>query len=183
LRQWARRPRADRHSPLPGGFGAPLVRHYDRSARSSLHWRRGGSSRSHPAVPGNAARSCVRGNSLTRAAVERRKASASRWTRGFARSAFGWQHPMRGEAPRDSRAYRRSASLHFFEAKRIRGFGRQTSGAMHRENASARSFRPREAGEGDHWSSRSERTVVEGAPDSQLHCCRRTFEASPRRYP
>src|ERR1700680_1998094 len=28
-------------------------------------------------------------------------------------------------------------------------------------------IRPREAGEGDHWSSRSERTVVEGAPDSQ----------------
>jgi hypothetical protein len=39
------------------------------------------------------------------AAVERRKASASRWTRGRARSAFGWQHPMRGEAPRDSCAF------------------------------------------------------------------------------
>jgi hypothetical protein len=52
----ARSPRAERHTPLPGGFGAPLVRHYDRSARSSLHWRRGGSSRLHPAVPGNAAR-------------------------------------------------------------------------------------------------------------------------------
>src|SRR5580700_10871365 len=31
-------------------------------------------------------------------------------------------------------------------------------------------FRPREAGEGDHWSSRSERTVVEGALDSPLRC-------------
>jgi len=47
----------------------------------------------------------VRGNSLARTAVERRKASASRWTRGRARSAFGWQHPMRGMAPRDSCAF------------------------------------------------------------------------------
>jgi len=31
-------------------------------------------------------------------------------------------------------------------------------------------FRHREAGEGDHWSSRSERTVVEGARDSALRC-------------
>jgi hypothetical protein len=34
-------------------------------------------------------------------------------TRRRARSASGWRHPLRGEAPRDSRAYRRSASLHF----------------------------------------------------------------------
>src|SRR5580704_14167169 len=33
---------------------------------------------------------------------------------------------------------------------------------MRRENERARAIRPREAGEGDHWSSRSERTVVEG---------------------
>src|ERR1700688_4725862 len=51
------------------------------------------------------------------AAVERREASAFRCTRGHARSADGWQHPLRGEAPRDSRAYRRSASLYFLEAK------------------------------------------------------------------
>jgi hypothetical protein len=31
---------------------------------------------------------------------------------------------------------------------------------------------PAIAGEGDHWSSRSERTVVEGAPDSPLRCRR-----------
>src|SRR4029077_9259715 len=43
---------------------------------------------------------------------------------------------------------------------------------------SAATFRPREAGEGDHWSSRSERTVVEGAPDSKLRCrCRRFLVA------
>src|SRR5580704_11597865 len=37
-------------------------------------------------------------------------------------------------------------------------------------------FRPREAGEGDHWSSRSERTVVEGAPGPPLRCCRGTLK-------
>jgi hypothetical protein len=42
---------------------------------------------------------------------------------------------------------------------------------VRRENESARTIRPREAGEGDHWSSRSERTVVEGAQDSEF-CCR-----------
>jgi hypothetical protein len=117
------------------------------------------------------------------AAVERREACASRWTRGFARSADGWQHPLRGEAPRDSRAYRRSASLLFFEAMRIRSFGWQTSGAGALRERERFSFRPREAGEGDHWSSRSERTVGEGAQDSKLRCRRRTIEASSRRYP
>jgi hypothetical protein len=43
--------------------------------------------------------------------AERRARSAER--AAFARSADGWRHPLRGEAPRDSRAYRRSASLHF----------------------------------------------------------------------
>jgi hypothetical protein len=42
---------------------------------------------------------------------------------------------------------------------------------------SAISFRPREAGEGDHWSSRSERTVVEGAHDSELRRRCRTVKA------
>jgi hypothetical protein len=56
---------------------------------------------------------------------------------------------------------------------------------MHRENEDACAIRPREAGEGDHWSSRSERTVVEGAPDVELRCRRRNFppqeEARKRR--
>jgi hypothetical protein len=33
---------------------------------------------------------------------------------------------------------------------------------------------PNKAGEGDHWSSRSERTVVEGAPEAQLRYRLRT---------
>ena len=39
---------------------------------------------------------------------------------------------------------------------------------MRRENEIAFLSAPAIAGEGDHWSSRSERTVVEGAPDSEL---------------
>ena len=51
---------------------------------------------------------------------------------------------------------------------------------MRRENATT--FRPREAGEGDHWSSRSERTVVEGAQDAELrYRCRRITAAELRR--
>jgi hypothetical protein len=34
--------RARSRKPLPGGFGCTPGRHYDRSARSSLHWRRRG---------------------------------------------------------------------------------------------------------------------------------------------
>ena len=49
-------PRAERHIRLPGGSGHRPRRHYDRPARCLLHWRRGGSSRSHPVIPGSAAR-------------------------------------------------------------------------------------------------------------------------------
>ena len=47
--------------------------------------------------------------------------------------------------------------------------------AARRENGIARTFRLREAGEGGHWSSPSERTVVEGARDSTCWCCCRTI--------
>jgi hypothetical protein len=61
----------------------------------------------------------------------------------------------------------------------------KTRAPVRRENESARTIRPREAGEGDHWSSRSERTVVEGAPDSKLRFrCKRFSsheEASERK--
>ena len=46
-----RRLRAGFATPLPGGFGTPPGRHYDRSARSSLRWGRGGpKARSHPVL-------------------------------------------------------------------------------------------------------------------------------------
>ena len=35
-------PRAERHTPLPGGFGKTPGRHYDRSATLSLDWDRRG---------------------------------------------------------------------------------------------------------------------------------------------
>ena len=48
----------------------------------------------------------------------------------------------------------------------------------HRDREQALTFiRPRDSGEGDHWSSRSERTVVEGAPKSELVV---VAEESPR---
>ena len=46
-----RRLRAGFATPLPGGFGTPPGRHYDRSARSSLRWdRRGPEAGSHPVL-------------------------------------------------------------------------------------------------------------------------------------
>src|ERR1700746_2846720 len=51
-----RSPRAKLVTSLPGGSGHRPGQHYDWSARCSLHWRRGGSSRLHPVIPGSAAR-------------------------------------------------------------------------------------------------------------------------------
>ena len=93
----------------PGGFGAPLVRHVP--VREELAALAPG--RVLPFAPGDSRKrgpKLSRGATPANAAVERRKASAAGRTRGFARSAEGWCHPLRGEAPRDSRAYRRSAS-------------------------------------------------------------------------
>ena len=50
----------------------------------------------------------------------------------------------------------------------------KTRTRMRRENEIAFPSATAIAGEGDHWSSRSERTVVEGAPDAELRFrCRR----------
>src|SRR5580704_4411531 len=138
-----------------------------RGAAAGLGQERAGYARElpRPRKPGLESKS--RGlETLVRAAVERRKASASRWTRGPARSAYGWQHPMRGEAPRDSCAFSALRLPLFFWRQKLRGFDLQNSGAGASRERDRFSFRPREAGEGDHWSSRSERTVVEGAPVS-----------------
>jgi hypothetical protein len=53
--------------------------------------------------------------------------------------------------------------------------GRVNTARARTRRESAPPFRPREAGEGDRWSSRSERTVVEGAPDAQLRFRCRTI--------
>jgi hypothetical protein len=66
--------------------------------------------------------------------------------------------------------FRRSASPYFLEAKAwwlwSAKLGRGCVAGMRTRAPSA----PAIAGEGDHWSSRSERTVVEGAQDSELRC-------------
>jgi hypothetical protein len=63
------------------------------------------------------------------AAVERRKASASRWTRGRARSANRWQHLIAWRGPTGQlRLFGAPPPLIFWRQK-ICGFGRQNSGA------------------------------------------------------
>jgi hypothetical protein len=50
----------------------------------------------------------------------------------------------------------------FFGGKQFLPFDTKARMRMYRENDIARTIRPREAGQGNHWSSRSERTMVEG---------------------
>jgi hypothetical protein len=50
----------------------------------------------------------------------------------------------------------------FFGGEHVVPFVTKARMRMYRENDIARAIRPREAGQGNHWSSRSERTVVEG---------------------
>jgi hypothetical protein len=123
-------------------------------------------------VPGNLAWSRKSGvKASARAAVERRKASASRWTRGRARSANRWQHLIAWRGPTGQlRLFGAPPPLIFWRQK-LGGFGRQNSAAKCvARTGSFASSAPAIAGEGDHWSSRSERTVVEGAQDSELRC-------------
>ena len=75
------------------------------------------------------------------AAVERRKASASppkgeeeKRTRGRARSASRWQHPMRGEAPRDSCAFSALRLPLFFGGKSLVALVGKTRARVRREN-------------------------------------------------
>jgi hypothetical protein len=101
-----------------------------------------------------------------RAAVERRKASALRSARAAS-----------DDAAQDLRLSALCLPL-FFGGEHFVPFVAKTRMQMHRENEIARTIRPREAGEGDHWSERSERTVVEGAPDAELRCqCNRITAA------
>src|ERR1700688_1473407 len=73
--------------------------------------------------------------------------------------------------------FRRSASPYFFGGKSLVALVGKTRTRVRRENGSVRTIRPRQAGEVDHWSSRSERTVVEGAQDAELRCRCRTVKA------
>ena len=72
-------------SPLPGGSGAPLGRHKDRSARSSLDWTSPRRAK-HPPQPrprkrGSGAEPMLVATGLASAAAKRRKAGAPRLAR------------------------------------------------------------------------------------------------------
>jgi hypothetical protein len=131
-------------------------------------------------VPGNLARSRVRikpGES--RGGAPRGERARSRWfcvsgssvARFRARGAGGWQHPFCVARTPYPCVCRRSASPHYFGGERSLSCCAHASyGAIAlRERAHASA--PAIAGEGDHWSSRSERTVVEGAR-AVTSCCR-----------
>jgi hypothetical protein len=118
--------------------------------------------------------------------VERREASApeaggsrKRIVRGArrARSADRWQHLFVWCGPFDLRLPALRLPSFYLEAKhQWLSFLLQNSGAK----GAARTMtliRPRDSGGGDHWSSRSERTVVEGAHDSKFRCrCRKILQ-------
>jgi hypothetical protein len=67
--------------------------------------------------------------------------------------------------------------LIFLEAKRSLSFCAHASSGAIAPRGRAHASAPAIAGEGDHWSSRSERTVVEGALAVLLRCCCRGMTA------
>src|ERR1700722_2273943 len=95
-------------------------------------------------------------------------------------TSAAWRGPTR-----QSRLFGAPPPLIFFGGKSLVALVGKPRAQVRRENEAACTIRPREAGEGDHWSSRSERTVVEGAQDSKLRFrCRRFSsheEASERK--
>jgi hypothetical protein len=100
-----------------------------------------------------------------RAAVGRRKASAPRSARAASDDAAHSFAPFGALPPL------------IFWRRTLRAVRYQNSDADVSRERDRFSFRPRDSGEGDHWSSRSERTVVEGAPDSELRCRCRKFSS------
>ena len=115
--------------------------------------------------------------------MERRKASApeaggscKRIVRGArrARGADRWRHLFVWCGPFDLRLPALRLPSFYLEAKQQwLSFLLRNSGAK-RAARTTSLIRPRAAGEGDHWSSRSERTVVEGAQDStRRYRCRK----------
>ena len=169
--------------PRPGGFGHHVRRYYGRRA-GCCRWTGTGARRVTPPraasqetchkQPGLKSKS--RGlETSVKAAAERREASAAeaggpckRMVRGArrARSANGWRQPLAWRGQFSVCAFRRSASPHFIWRRNL--CGGETSVAfvlaakLGRVARTRVCIRPREAGEGDHWSSRSERTWWRG---------------------
>src|SRR5580704_3226499 len=146
-----------------------------RGAAAGLGQASAGNARTLPRPRKPGLKSRIRGLETTaRAAVERREASAPE-ADGFDRP---WRapRPKRGQVATSVRVARpiRSAPsgapppFIYLEAKhRWLSSLLQNSGAKGAaRTGSLELSAPAVAGEGDHWSSRSERTVVEGAPDS-----------------
>ena len=103
-----------------------------------------------------------------RAAVGRRKASAPRSARAASDDAAHSFAPFGALPPL------------IFWRRKIGGFGRHNSGAAASRERDC--FPPSaQRGRVDHWSSRSERTVVEGAPDAELRCRLQTVSLQKRR--
>ena len=171
-------------SPLPGGLG-PALRHYDRSARSSLHWgRKEGTSRLHPASqetrPEAEPLGWITAWREPRWSAERRARSAERAAAPEAHT--GGNIRMPGEAPRDSRAFsaKHPQVPDFLEAKDWNSalvwikLGR---GCVARTGALIPPA-PAIAGRG-HWS-RSERPWWRGRCDSEARCSLREFSSQQR---
>src|ERR1700693_1046863 len=96
------------------------------------------------------------------AAVGRRKASALRSARAASDDAANSFAPFGALPP-----------LIFLEANASWLWSTKLGYGRIARTRSLAPSAPAKAGEGDHWSSRSERAVVEGAPDSELRCwCR-----------
>jgi hypothetical protein len=181
--------------PRPGGFGHHVRRYYGQCA-GCIRWTGTGARRVTPPraasqetchkQPGPKSKS--RGlETSARAAAERREASApeadgpcKRAVRGArrARSANGRQRPLawRGQFFSLRLPALRLPSFYLEAKQQWLSFLLQHSGAdapRGRAHASATAI----AGEGDHWSSRSERTVVEGALAVTSRCRCRTRTA------
>ena len=145
--------------PLPGGPGIDPAGIMTGARGASL--KRDAKAKVTPAhcIARSAARIEPRQMAEASAAVERRKASASRWTRGRARSARRWQHLLAWRGPTGQlRLFGAPPPLIFWRQKNL-GFGsaKLGRGCVARTRALAPSA-PALAGEGDHWSWRNEQT-------------------------
>jgi len=162
--------RARSRKPLPGGFGHHVRRYYGRCA-GCIRWTGIGARR---ATPPRAA------SQETWPEVEKPRPRNLGQNRGGAPEGERAERKARAASEDAAPVLRFSAlrlSSFYLEAATFLAFVRKTRMRMHRENEIAFLSAPAIAGEGDHWSSRSERTVVEGAQDQTLrYRCRKFSE-------
>ena len=149
--------------PLPGGFGHHVRRYYGRCA-GCIRWTGTGARR--VTLPRAASQE-------TWPEVEKPRPRNLGQNRGGAPEGERAERKARA-ASEDAAPVLRFSALRlpsfYWEAATFLAFVRKTRMRTHRENEIAFLSAPAIAGEGDHWSSRSERTVVEGAQDSKLRC-------------